>query len=238
MIEIRELRKSYNEERVLKDLELQHPARKTLSILGESGSGKSTLLKIIAGLEEADRGDILVDGDSISHLKPRERGAVYLYQEPLLFPHLTVSENISFGLKFKNRTPGTIEQETRRMIEQLKLNGQETKYPHQLSGGQKQRVAFGRAFIIHPKILLLDEPFASLDPGTRQEMQVLFKEIADREKITSLFVTHDLKEALMTGDRFGMMVSGRLTLYETRESFIEDSKTGVKQEIEFWKNLR
>jgi ABC-type nitrate/sulfonate/bicarbonate transport system ATPase subunit len=123
------------------------------------------------------------------------------------------------------------------MIGQLKLTGQEAKYPHQLSGGQKQRVAFGRAVIIHPKILLLDEPFASLDPGTRQEMQVLFKEIADKENITSLFVTHDLKEALMTGDRFGIMVNGRLTLHENREAFIEDSDTGVKKEIEFWKNL-
>jgi ABC-type sulfate/molybdate transport systems ATPase subunit len=123
------------------------------------------------------------------------------------------------------------------MIQQLRLTGQETKYPHQLSGGQKQRVAFGRAFIIHPKILLLDEPFASLDPGTRKEIQLLFKEIAEKEKITSLFVTHDLKEALMTGDRFGMMVHGRLTVYENRDDFIEDSKTGIKQEIEFWKNL-
>lgn len=237
MIEIRNLRKSYDNEHVLKDLKLQHSARKTLSILGESGSGKSTLLKIIAGLEEADQGDILVDGDPITHLKPRDRGTVYLYQEPLLFPHLTLSENISFGLKFKSRNSDTIEEETRRMIDQLKLTGQEEKYPHQLSGGQKQRVAFGRAFIIHPKILLLDEPFASLDPGTRQEMQVLFKDIAEKEKITSLFVTHDLKEALMTGDRYGMMVSGQLILYETREAFIEDSKTGVKEEIEFWKNL-
>jgi len=237
MIEIRELRKSYGHEQVLKDLEFQHPAHKTLSILGESGSGKSTLLKIIAGLEEADHGEILIDGGSIVHLKPKERGAVYLYQEPLLFPHLTVSENIGFGLKFKNRAADVVEQETRRMIDQLKLAGQESKYPHQLSGGQKQRVAFGRAFIIHPKILLLDEPFASLDPGTRQEMQVLFREIANEEKITSLFVTHDLKEALMTGDRFGMMDNGCLTLYENRDDFIEDSKTGVKQEIEFWKNL-
>ena len=209
----------------------------TLSVLGESGSGKSTLLKIIAGLEDADEGDILVDGESILHQKPKDRGTVYLYQEPLLFPHLTVEENICFGLKFKKQNSGSIKQETRRMIGQLKLSGQEAKYPHQLSGGQKQRVAFGRAFIIHPKILLLDEPFASLDPGTRQEMQALFKEIADKEKITSLFVTHDLKEALMTGDRFGMMNNGRLTLYETRDAFIEDSTTGVKQEIEFWKNL-
>ena len=139
------------------------------------------------------------------HLKPKDRGTVYLYQEPLLFPHMTVAENISFGLKFQGHDSETVEEETSRMIDQLKLSDQEAKYPHQLSGGQKQRVAFGRAFIIHPKILLLDEPFASLDPGTRQEMQVLFKEIAEKENITSLFVTHDLKEALMTGDRFGIM---------------------------------
>ena len=237
MIEIRGLRKSFKNEDVLKELEFHHTRHQTLSVLGESGSGKSTLLKIIAGLEDADEGDILVDGESILHQKPKDRGTVYLYQEPLLFPHLTVEENICFGLKFKKQNSGSIKQETRRMIGQLKLSGQEAKYPHQLSGGQKQRVAFGRAFIIHPKILLLDEPFASLDPGTRQEMQTLFKEIADKEKITSLFVTHDLKEALMTGDRFGMMNNGRLTLYETRDAFIEDSTTGVKQEIEFWKNL-
>jgi ABC-type Fe3+/spermidine/putrescine transport system ATPase subunit len=237
MIEIQKLRKSFDSEQVLKDLGFSHPGQKTLSILGESGSGKSTLLKIIAGLEEADAGDVLVDGHSITHLKPKDRGAVYLYQEPLLFPHLTVEENISFGLKFRNRAADTLQQDTQRMIQQLRLTGQETKYPHQLSGGQKQRVAFGRAFIIHPKILLLDEPFASLDPGTRKEIQLLFKEIAEKEKITSLFVTHDLKEALMTGDRFGMMVHGRLTVYENRDDFIEDSKTGIKQEIEFWKNL-
>jgi len=237
MIEICGLRKAFDSEQVLKDLEFRHTRHQTLSILGESGSGKSTLLKIIAGLEEPDGGDVLVDGKSIVDLKPKDRGTVYLYQEPLLFPHMTVAENISFGLKFQAHDSEAVKEETRRMIDQLKLSGQEAKYPHQLSGGQKQRVAFGRAFIIHPKILLLDEPFASLDPGTRQEMQVLFKKIADKENITSLFVTHDLKEALMTGDRFGMMGNGRLTLYETRDAFIEDSATGVKQEIEFWKNL-
>jgi ABC-type Fe3+/spermidine/putrescine transport system ATPase subunit len=237
MIEISGLNKSYKQEPVLKNLGFSHPGQKTLSILGESGSGKSTLLKIIAGLEEADGGDVRIDGRSIMQMKPKDRGTVYLYQEPLLFPHLTVAENISFGLKFKGSDSKTAEKDTLRMIGQLKLTGQEAKYPHQLSGGQKQRVAFGRAFIIHPKILLLDEPFASLDPGTRQEMQVLFKEIADKENITSLFVTHDLKEALMTGDRFGIMVNGRLTLHENREAFIEDSDTGVKKEIEFWKNL-
>lgn len=237
MIEVKNVSKSYGGEHVLQDVQLKHPRHQTLSILGESGSGKSTLLKIIAGLVSGYDGQILLDGIAVDHLKPRDRGAVYLYQEPLLFPHLTVEDNIAFGLEIKGESLDTIERETERMIGQLKLNGQSQKYPHQLSGGQKQRVAFGRAFIIHPKILLLDEPFASLDPGTRQEMQVLFKEIAEKEKITSLFVTHDLKEALMTGDRFGMMINGKLKVYENREEFIADSGTGVKEEIEFWKNL-
>jgi ABC-type sugar transport system ATPase subunit len=235
MIEVKNLSKSFGEEKVLKDLSFSHQEHQTLSILGESGSGKSTLLKIIAGLLDEFSGDILVDDRSIAKLKPQDRGAVYLYQEPLLFPHLNVEQNIAFGLRIKDEDTERVAAET---TQQLKLTGQEKKYPNQLSGGQKQRVAFGRAFIIHPKILLLDEPFASLDPGTRQEMQILFKEIAEQEKITSLFVTHDLKEALLTGDRFGMMENGNLRVYDTRESFIDDSGTGVKQEIEFWKNLK
>ncbi|MDR9418072.1 ABC transporter ATP-binding protein [Gracilimonas sp.] len=238
MIEVKNLSKSFGDEKVLKELSFTHQKHQTLSILGESGSGKSTLLKIMAGLLDEFTGDIQVDEKSIGHLKPQDRGAVYLYQEPLLFTHLNVEENIAFGLRIKGEDSERVAAETARMIQQLKLTGQEKKYPNQLSGGQKQRVAFGRAFIIHPRILLLDEPFASLDPGTREEMQILFKEIAEKEKITSLFVTHDLKEALMTGDRFGMMIDGKLKVYESREDFIEDSGTGVKQEIEFWRNLK
>lgn len=238
MIEVKNLSKSFGDEKVLNGLSFAHQEHKTLSILGESGSGKSTLLKIIAGILNEFKGDILVDGRSIAHLKPKDRGAVYLYQEPLLFPHLNVEDNIAFGLKIREDDPHRVADKTAEMIKQLKLIGQEKKYPAQLSGGQKQRVSFGRAFIIHPRILLLDEPFASLDPGTRQEMQMLFKEIAEKEKITSLFVTHDLKEALLTGDRFGMMEEGNLRVYDNRKDFIEDSGTGVKQEIEFWKNLK
>lgn len=238
MIEIKQLSKSYGSEHVLCGLELTHERHQTLSILGESGSGKSTLLKVIAGLEDADDGDVSIDGNSIMHLQPKKRGTVYLYQEPLLFPHLSVLENIGFGLRFKNLSAVEIEGKSRRLIEELKLDGQEDKYPHELSGGQKQRVAFGRAVIIHPKVLLLDEPFASLDPGTRREMQNLFREIAVAEKITSLFVTHDIREALTTGDRFGMMSGGQLNIYETRDAFIKDSETGVMNEIEFWNNLK
>lgn len=238
MIEIKQLSKSYGSENVLTGLELSHKRHQTLSILGESGSGKSTLLKLIAGLEDADNGDILIDGNSIMDLPPKKRGTVYLYQEPLLFPHLTVQENIGFGLRFKDIDSVKINEKSQHMIEKLKLAGQEKKYPHELSGGQKQRVAFGRAVIIHPNVLLLDEPFASLDPGTRRVMQQLFREIAEAEKITSLFVTHDIREALTTGDRFGMMDDRKLKVFDTRDAFIRDSETGVKDEIEFWKNLK
>lgn len=238
MIEINQLSKSYGSENVLNDLELSHERHQTLSILGESGSGKSTLLKVIAGLDEPDDGDIRIYGKSIMNLPPKKRGTVYLYQEPLLFPHLTVQENIGFGLRFKKMDSIKIKKKSQLLIEKLKLSGHERKYPHELSGGQKQRVAFGRAVIIHPNVLLLDEPFASLDPGTRREMQHLFREIIDTEKITSLFVTHDIREALTTGDRFGMMIDGKLKIYETRDAFIKDSETGVMNEIEFWKNLK
>lgn len=237
MIEIKGIRKSFGREEVLKNVHFTLPEHQTLSILGKSGSGKTTLLKLIAGLLNDYSGQILVNGSPIDHLNPKDRGAVYLYQEALLFPHLTVEENISFGLRIKKRNAAEIQQKTVKMIEELRLSGQENKYPHQLSGGQKQRVAFGRAFIIHPKILLLDEPFASLDPGTRSEMQSLFSEVAKKEKITSLFVTHDLKEALVTGDSYGMMHNGELNVYKNREAFIDDAGTGVKKELEFWKNL-
>lgn len=237
MIQIQDICKSFGTEEVLKNVQFTLPEHQTLSILGKSGSGKTTLLKIIAGLLNNYSGNILVNGSSVNHLKPRDRGAVYLYQEPLLFPHMNVVENISFGLRIKKMASNDIQRKTNEMIEQLQLLGQKKKYPHQLSGGQKQRVAFGRAFIIHPKILLLDEPFASLDAGTRHEMQSLFIKVAEKEKITSLFVTHDLREALVTGDRFGMMQNGKLNLFENRKAFIEDAGTGVKEELEFWKNL-
>lgn len=237
MIEIKDIQKNFGKEEVLKNVSFTLSEHQTLSILGKSGSGKTTLLKLIAGLLNDYSGRILVNGSPIDHLSPKDRRVVYLYQEALLFPHLTVEENISFGLRVNKKNAEKIQQKTAEMIEELHLGGQEKKYPHQLSGGQKQRVAFGRAFIIHPEILLLDEPFASLDPGTRSEMQSLFKEVAKKERITSLFVTHDLKEALVTGDRYGMMQNGELKVYENREAFIEDTDTGVKNELEFWKNL-
>ncbi|MDX1591816.1 MAG: ABC transporter ATP-binding protein [Balneolaceae bacterium] len=235
MIELKGITKSYGDEPVLKEISFTLPANSTLSILGKSGSGKTTLLKIVAGLTGDYTGSTLINGKPVDDVKPKERGIVYLYQEPLLFPHLSVFENICFGLRIRKEIDSVIREKTNVMIKQLGLEGHESKYPGQLSGGQKQRVAFGRAFIIHPRVLLLDEPFGSLDSETRREMQKLFTDISKTEKITTLFVTHDLKEALVTGDHFGMIVDGRLRIYNDKQAFIDDAETGVKQELTFWK---
>lgn len=238
MIEARKISKAFGRERVLEDVSFCLEPRQTLSILGRSGSGKTTLLKIFAGLTGGYQGEIRLNGRAIDGVPARDRGIVYLNQEPLLFPHLDVTGNIGFGLRIRGESKARIKEKTADMIRRLQLEGQEDKYPEQLSGGQKQRVAFGRAFIIHPAMLLLDEPFGSLDPETRGEMQQLFVEIARSEGITTLFVTHDLKEALRTGDQFGMMEAGRLRVFDSREAFMQDAGSGVREELQFWNSLQ
>jgi len=237
LIQVNDLSISFGDEPVLREINFSLEENKTLSVLGKSGCGKTTLLKSIAGIQTKYSGAVEIDGEQVDHLRPQERGVVYLYQEPLLFPHLNVEQNIGFGLKIRKTDPAVIRQKIDKMIQQLHLEGQEKKMPDQLSGGQKQRVAFGRAFIIHPKVLLLDEPFGSLDSDTRKEMQNLFIEISNTEKITTIFVTHDLKEALLTGDFFGMMHNGKLNIFENRDAFINNADTGVKEELKFWTNL-
>lgn len=207
----------------------------TLSVLGRSGCGKTTLLKIIAGLEDADAGAIRLRGDDLAGQKPQARGTVYLYQEPLLFPHLNVTENVAFGLRLRGAE--NVAERVEKMLADLGLAAHARKAPHQLSGGQKQRVAFGRAAIVSPALLLLDEPFANLDVAIRADMQRLFQRLAARYEITALFVTHNLKEALLMGDRLAHMREGRLKTYATREAFIEDPAAGVQDEIAFWNDL-
>ncbi|GAB3341340.1 hypothetical protein GCM10027429_29560 [Marivirga atlantica] len=237
-LEIEKISKSYGNEEVIKDLSLQLEANKTLSILGKSGCGKTTMLKIIAGLTKPDNGSIKMAGKDISDLSPEKRGIVYLYQEDLLFPHLNVFENIAFGLRIRKENEADINRKVNEMLLFLELEKQAQRMPHELSGGQRQRVSFGRAIIINPSILLLDEPFGSLDSGTRQRMQHLFKDMADKFQITSLLVTHDLKEAILMGDQIGFMKKGRLQVYNSRDEFINDPQTGVQSELHFWEGLK
>ena len=236
-LEAKNINKGFGAEKVLDDLSLQLAEHEMLSILGRSGSGKTTLLKILAGLESPDEGEIVLEGQDMRPLPPNRRNIVYLYQEPLLFPHLNVFENVAFGLRLRKTQEGVVRKRVGEMLANLELPEQARKMPHQLSGGQRQRVAFGRALIINPKVLLLDEPFGALDAETRASMQQLLKRMAKAFAITALFVTHGLKEALIMGDRIGLMEQGKLKVYETKKAFINDTGTGVQAEADFWRGI-
>lgn len=237
LLSVQHINKKYKQELILSDVSLTIEARQTLSILGKSGCGKTTLLKIIAGIVVQDKGAILLNEINIDALPPNQKNIVYMSQEPLLFPHLTVFENIAFGLRIRKEKNATINTSVDELIESLGLTAHRSKMPEQLSGGQKQRVNFGRALIINPPLLLLDEPFGNLDTQTRAEMQLLFKEVTEKLSSSAIFVTHDIKEALIMGDSIGYMKEGSLKTYVDKQSFITDSNTGVQQELAFWKNL-
>lgn len=237
MIEVSNICKSFGKEQVLKDVNFQLPPNETLSVLGKSGCGKTTLLKILAGLEAADVGSFTIDGENMLDKKPQSRGVVYLSQAPLLFPHLNVWENIAFGLRIRKLEEKQVFIAVEEMLINLDLTSQAKKMPTELSGGQKQRVSFGRAIIIQPRILLLDEPFGSLDAQTRAEMQMLFRHLREAYRTTSLFITHDLKEALMMGTRIGRMEAGQLSLFSSIKEFAQSEGSGAKEELAFWEKM-
>lgn len=237
-LSVQNISKYFSGSSILQDLSFVLSEKQTLAILGRSGCGKTTLLKIIAGLLEADTGQIEVGGRAVHRLPPQARGAVYLYQEPLLFPHLNVFENVAFGLRLRREREADVHAKTLQMLENLELTSQSAKMPATLSGGQRQRVSFGRALIINPAVMLLDEPFGNLDVETRTNMQQLFKRIAAEFGITAVFVTHDLKESVLMGDQLALMENGKLDVFEHLDDFIRDPRTGMKAEIDFWKNLK
>jgi len=230
--------KSFGSEQVLDDLSIELHEHETLSILGRSGCGKTTMLKVLAGLEKADQGTVFIEDIDVQKLPPQNRDVVYLYQEALLFPHLSVFENIAFGLRLRSVPKDDISQQVSKMIQKLELSGMSDTMPHQLSGGEKQRVSFGRALITNPKVLLLDEPFGNLDADIRSNMQLFFQQIAQEFQITSVFVTHNVKEAILMGDRIGSLADGNLSIYPSIEAFINSGDNGVQEEIEFWQKIK
>ena len=238
VLNIKNISKKFGAESVLSDVSLTLEKGKTLSLLGASGSGKTTLLKIIAGLERQDKGDLFLNEIEISETNPQDRQCVYLYQEALLFPHFNVFENIAFGLRIRKEKEEIIQQKVTSIIEMIDLKSHTIKMTNQLSGGQKQRVSFARAMIIEPKVLLLDEPFGALDSATRKQMQLLFKELVHSMNISSIFVTHDLKEAIIMGDNIGKIEKGKLIQYENKNAFFNDENSGVQNEIDFWKQFK
>jgi len=237
ILEVRGITKAYGREKVLEDVSLDVREGETLAVLGQSGCGKTTLLKILAGLIGLQNGSVKLSGRDITHNPPNERGMIYIYQEALLFPHLNVFDNIAFGLRLAKYDEAEVKKLTTDKIDALGLTDHADKMPDQLSGGQRQRVGFGRALIIKPKLLLLDEPFGALDTATRARMQDLYKSVAAKEGIASIFVTHDLKEALLMGDRFAHMAGGGFKTFASRSDFIDAPETGVGAERDFWQGL-
>lgn len=229
---------NYGENSIIRDLSFSIGEKQTLAVLGKSGCGKTTLLKTISGLLTPSSGNIYLKGENLGTTLANERNIIYLNQEALLFPHLNVFENIAFGLRVKKEATHKIKDSVGQMLVNLGLEGYDKKMPTQLSGGQRQRVSFGRALILNPAVLLLDEPFGSLDTQTRSKMQGFYKEIAEKFAITSVFVTHDVKEAMLMGDKIALMDKGSLEEFESKQAFIEDERTGAKQEMDFWNTLR
>jgi len=236
-LDVKTISKAYAGKQVLKNLNLICAKGETLSVLGTSGCGKTTLLKILAGIESSESGRVTMDGKSLEKKTAQQREVIYLFQEALLFPHFSVFENVAFGLRIRHRPENEIKDAVHAMLEELGLSDKAEKMPDELSGGQKQRVAFGRALIVQPKLLLLDEPFSSLDYKTKQNMQELFVSMTRKHGITSLFVTHDVREALVVGTQWAYLDAGSITQFASKEAFMADERTGVTQEKDFWENL-
>lgn len=204
------LSKSYDHQALLQDIDFEVAAGSLFSILGASGSGKTTILKIITGLIPPDQGQLYLDGCEISRLKPEERGIAYVFQEPLLFPHLTVKDNIAFGLTVRKVKPAAIESRVAELLTLLKIEDLKNRRPCEISGGQQQRVAIARALATAPPLILMDEPFSNLDPLLRQEMGALLKRLQQQLGLTIVFVTHDLNESLILSDDIALMADGKI----------------------------
>lgn len=206
-------------------------------LLGPSGCGKTTTLKMIAGLIEPTAGDILLDERSLLKIPPEKRGTSMVFQKPLLFPHMTVAQNIGFGLKMRGVKQAAIDQKVEEMLDLVKLKGYGDRRATQLSGGQEQRVALARALVIEPKLLLLDEPLSALDAELRLEMRELILRIKEKFNVTMIFVTHDQQEAVMLADKIALMVDGKIVQYDEPEAFYSRPRTRRVAEFFGWTNF-
>ncbi len=213
-IEIRNVHKRFGEFTVLRDVCLSIASGELMALLGPSGCGKTTLLRIIAGLEVADAGNILFSGQETTDVHVRERQVGFVFQHYALFRHMTVFENVAFGLRVKPRSSRPSQAQIKAKVHELlglvQLDWLADRYPWQLSGGQRQRIALARALAVEPKVLLLDEPFGALDAKVRKELRRWLRRLHDELHVTSIFVTHDQEEALEVADRVVLMNGGRI----------------------------
>jgi sulfate/thiosulfate transport system ATP-binding protein len=228
-IEVRNLHKAFGKTVVCDHLNLHVPSGELVALLGPSGSGKTTLLRIMAGLEVPDAGQVLYGGRDTTGTDVRERNVGFVFQHYALFNHMTVFDNVAFGLRVKPRTqrPGDaqIEHKVMQLLGLVQLDGLASRYPHQLSGGQRQRVALARALAVEPKVLLLDEPFGALDAKVRKELRRWLRRLHDEVHVTSVFVTHDQEEAMEVADRIVVMNQGRIEQVGTPDEVYDHPAT-------------
>jgi len=222
LIEFRNIVKNFDGNFVLKGVNLDIYENEFVTLLGPSGCGKTTLLRILGGFLEADEGSVMFDGEEISDKPPYERELNTVFQKYALFPHLSVYENIAFGLRIKKMSQDVIEQKVMKMLKLIGLEGYENKNVTRMSGGQQQRVAIARALVNEPKVLLLDEPLAALDLKLRKEMQYELKRIQQEVGITFIFVTHDQEEALTMSDKIVVMKGGEIQQVGTPEEIYNE----------------
>ena len=213
--------KRYGSVTAIKEVSLTIEDNEFFTLLGPSGCGKTTLLRMIAGLEDVTAGAIFLYGEEIEGLPPNRRPVNTVFQQYALFPHMTVAENVAFGMQRLKRPEAEVEERTRRMLDMVKLGGLSERKPHQLSGGQQQRVALARAMAPGPKVLLLDEPLSALDLKLRQAMRVELKQLQEETGITFVFVTHDQEEALTMSDRITVMSEGEIQQIGTPHEIYE-----------------
>jgi ABC-type Fe3+/spermidine/putrescine transport system ATPase subunit len=210
-LSLKHISKSFSSSQpVLRDISLEVEDGELFFILGPSGCGKSTALRIIAGLERADTGSVIVDGRSLDAVPPNERGIGMVFQNYALWPHMTVRQNVSFGLEVQGLTANERDERIDEVLSLVRLTGLEERYPHQISGGQQQRVALARALAIRPLMLLLDEPLSNLDARLRDEIRHELAELHSRLKITTIYVTHDQEDALTLASRIAIFNAGRI----------------------------
>src|SRR3954453_7022209 len=213
-IEIRNVSKQFGDFHALRNVSLDIDSGELIALLGPSGCGKTTLLRIIAGLETADGGNILFSGEDTTDVHVRERQVGFVFQHYALFRHMTVFENVAFGLRVKPRGQRPSETEIRKKVHELlglvQLDWLADRFPSQLSGGQRQRIALARALAVEPKVLLLDEPFGALDAKVRKELRRWLRRLHDELHVTSIFVTHDQEEALEVADQVDLMNKGNV----------------------------
>ncbi|KUI25364.1 sulfate/molybdate ABC transporter ATP-binding protein [Mycobacterium sp. GA-2829] len=207
---VRGANKHYGDFAALDNIDFEVPAGSLTALLGPSGSGKSTLLRAIAGLDQPDTGTITINGRDVTNVPPQRRGIGFVFQHYAAFKHLTVRDNVAFGLKIRKRPKAEIKEKVDNLLEVVGLAGFQNRYPNQLSGGQRQRMALARALAVDPQVLLLDEPFGALDAKVREDLRAWLRRLHDEVHVTTVLVTHDQAEALDVADRIAVLNRGRI----------------------------